>query len=225
LKELFKWLKKLSIIILIMVSLLFAIVLLIYWQVNAFTKPYRYSNYHDIPKTEAVLILGAKVLDNGKLCDILKDRVDTALDLYKNKLANKILVSGDHGTKNYDEVNAIKDYLLANGVSAFDIFLDHAGFNTYDSLYRARDIFKVKSLTITTQEFHLPRAVYIGKALGLEAYGLKADRHTFKDISKNYVREIPADFDSFIKIIFHTKPKFLGETIPITGDGHKSWDK
>jgi len=128
---------------------------------------------------KAVMILGAKVRGDGSLSDMYKDRADVAIDVYKQGEAGKILVSGDHGRIEYDEVNAAKNYLLANGIPAEDIFLDHAGFDTYDSLYRARDVFQIKTLIISTQNFHLPRAVYIARKLGIEAWGVSADRHFY----------------------------------------------
>ena len=115
---------------------------------------------------DAIIILGAYVRPDGALSWILRDRLDTGLELYRAGLAPKILVSGDHGQKNYNEVQTMKDYLLDHDVPAQDIFMDHAGFDTYDSLYRARDIFQVKSAIIVTQNFHLPRALYIARRLG-----------------------------------------------------------
>ncbi|MCK4525280.1 MAG: C39 family peptidase, partial [Candidatus Andersenbacteria bacterium] len=99
------------------------------------------------------------------------------------------------------------------------------GFDTYDSLYRAKEIFEVQSVIVTTQNFHLPRAVYIGKSLGIETYGLSADRHLYANIDYNRSREILSKVKAFFDVSLRAKPKFLGEKIPIFGDSEKSWDE
>ena len=137
---------------------------------------------------------------------------------------SKILVSGDHGTVEYDEVNTVKAYLLENGVQPENIFLDHAGFDTYDSIYRAKEIFEVESVVIVTQEFHLPRAVYIGNSLGIETHGYIADRQPYVAAIWNSFRESLARIKAFLNVTLNSKPKYLGEPIPITGDGTLSWD-
>lgn len=183
-----------------------------------------YAELEDIPEAEAALILGAKVYSDGRLSSIMKDRADSGLELYKSGKVKKLLVSGDHGTKKYDEVNAVKDYLLARGVRADDLFLDHAGFDTYDSLYRARDIFQVKSVTVVTQKFHLPRALYIGKSLNLEVYGYIADKQDYQGMIWNELRECVARSKAVVDVVTGAKPKFLGEPIPIEGGSRLSWD-
>jgi SanA protein len=170
------------------------------------------------------LVLGARVWNNGDLSPIFKDRVKTAIKLYKDKKVKKILVSGDHGQKNYDEVNAAKDFLLENGVEPEDIFLDHAGFDTYDSLYRAREIFKVNSLIIVTQNFHLPRALYLADNLGLEACGTSADLQKYVGEKARERREQLAKIKAWLNIVLNSKPKYLGNSIDISGDGQETWD-
>lgn len=184
-----------------------------------------YKNIAQVPSKKVALVLGAKVFADGRLSDIVKDRVLTAIDLYSSGKVEKVLVSGDHGTKAYDEVNTIKDFLLKNGVPGKDIFLDHAGFDTYDSVYRARAIFQVPAMIIVTQDFHLPRAVYEARALGLDAVGLSADRHVYLSSSYNEFRESLARVKAFFDVTLQSKPKFLGEVIPIGGDSTLSWDK
>ena len=188
------------------------------------TEPRIFSTPDEVPASQAVMILGARVYDDGRMSDILNDRFLSALEIYKKGKASKILVSGDHGRKEYDEVNTIKNALLKKGVREEDIFLDHAGFDTYDSLYRAKDIFEVESLIVCTQEFHLPRAVYTGNALGIETYGYKADKQVYLDALRNQIRESLARMKAFLNVTFHSKPRFLGDKIPIEGDGRKSWD-
>lgn len=199
-------------------------VFLINFKVHSHSNIFSLSNIEKIPKTDVALILGAKVYRDGRLSDMLKDRADTAIDLYNSGKVKRILMSGDHGTPEYDEVNAVKDYLLEKGVNGEDIFLDHAGFDTYDSIYRAKEIFEARTVVITSQDFHLPRAVYIGRGLGLEAYGVSADKHTYGNIEGNIAREFLADVKAFWDVNLSVKPTFLGPSIPLSGDSKKSWD-
>lgn len=173
---------------------------------------------------DAVIILGAYVRPDGALSWILKDRLDTGLQVYSQGLAQKIIVSGDHGQKDYNEVQAMKDYLLSHGVPAQDIFMDHAGFDTYDSIYRARDVFQVKSAIIISQNFHLPRAVYIAKRLGIETQGVQAKLY-YPWWYVNTIRDSVARVKAYTDVeILKSKPRFLGEAIPITGDGRVTQD-
>ena len=178
----------------------------------------------DLPEIEVVLVLGARVYREGGLSDVLKDRMLTALKLYEKGKVKKFLLSGDHGREEYDEVNAMNDFLLEKGVSAKDIFLDHAGFDTYDSIYRAKEIFEIDSMVIVTQAFHLPRALYVARALGIEAYGFAADRQVYVSARYNELREILARTKSFFDVMLKAKPMYLGEKIPISGDSAKSKD-
>ncbi len=175
-------------------------------------------------QAQAVLILGALVYPSGQLSDILLDRAITALEAYQAGRADKILISGDHGRPGYDEVGAVRDYLLEQGVPSQDIFTDHAGFDTRDSLYRAEEVFKVDSLIIVTQEFHLPRALFLADDIGIEACGLIADRHIYATARLNALREPLAVVKACWEALWNTKPTYLGDPIPITGNGQASWD-
>jgi len=181
------------------------------------TKPYLYQSVAAAPEAQAALIPGAAILINGGLSPIFRDRVDTAIEVYQAGKVQKILVSGDNSTLSHNEVNPVRNYLLGKGVPDEDIFLDHAGFDTYSSMYRARDIFGVSSVLITTQSFHLPRAVFIARKLGIVAYGVNADKGHM--LFKNYVREALADEKALFDLMVDRQPKYLGEPIPITGDG------
>jgi vancomycin permeability regulator SanA len=175
----------------------------------------------DLPVADAILVLGAYVHPDGQTSSMLTDRLTVGYELYEQGKAPKILVSGDHGQKDYDEVNVMKNFLKKKGVPAEDIFMDHAGFSTYESVYRARDIFQVKKLIIVTQDYHLKRAVFTARALGLEAYGMPSDRHDYGQKMTIYkLREIAARNKDFLWArILKPEPTFLGEVIPITGDG------
>lgn len=171
----------------------------------------------DAPNAEIVLVPGAAIFPNGALSSIFKDRADMAIRVYKAGKVSKILVSGDNSTVSHNEVNPVRNYLLEKGIPDEDIFLDHAGFDTYSSMYRSRDIFGVTSVLIATQSFHLPRSVFIARHLGITAYGVNADVGHI--LFRNYVREILANEKAMLDLIFHRQPKYLGDQIPITGDG------
>lgn len=181
----------------------------------------------EIPKADAILVLGAYVFPGGTVSTMLNDRLTEAYQLYKQGKGDKILVSGDHGRKTYDEVNAMKRFLMDKGVSSNNIFMDHAGFNTYESLYRARDIFQVKKVIIVTQEYHLMRAVFIARELGIEAYGVPSDLRDYGEVMTPYrLREVAArNKDFFTAKFIKPQPTFLGEAIPVTGDGRATDDK
>ena len=116
---------------------------------------------------DCVLVLGCGVRPDGSPSDMLADRLEQGIALYQAGWADKLLLSGDNGQENYNEVGVMEAYALERGVPGEDIVLDHAGFCTYDSVYRARDIFGAKRLVIITQAYHLSRALYIAQALGL----------------------------------------------------------
>jgi len=180
-----------------------------------------------VPEVDAILVLGAYVFPNGTVSPMLNDRLNEAYKLYKLEKANKILVSGDHGRKDYDEVDAMKKFLIDKGVPAQNVFMDHAGFSTYESMYRARDIFQAKKVIIVTQGYHLMRAVFVARELGLEAYGVNSDLHDYGAVMTMYrLREVAArNKDFFTAKFIKPKPTFLGKAIPVTGDGRATDDK
>lgn len=167
------------------------------------------------------MVLGASVTSGGDLSGILKERADEAAALYRAGKVQKILVTGDNGTVSHNEVDPTARYLASIGIRPDDIFLDHAGFDTYSSMYRARDVFAVTSVTIVSQDFHLPRAVYLARSMGLTAYGVEAQSGGVGLF--NYVREIPATIKALYDVALSRTPKYLGEQFPITGDGRATW--
>ena len=169
---------------------------------------------------DCILVLGCGVLSDGQPSAMLADRLERGISLYRSGAAPKLLMSGDHGQASYDEVNTMKQYAITRDVPSSDIFMDHAGFSTYESLYRARDIFQAKKIIIVTQGYHLHRALHIAKALGLEAYGVASDLRPYVGQTARDVREFLARNKDFITGIFQPKPTFLGEVIPIFGDGN-----
>lgn len=178
-------------------------------------------------KKQTVVVLGAYVYENGQPCPMLEDRLLAGIDTFKKGYVNTILLSGDHGTRGYDEVNSMKLYTLNNNVQKESVFLDHAGFSTYDSIIRAREIFEVESAVISTQLYHLTRAVYIARKSGIDAYGIQADlrRYPRSEMTGYIVREWLARIKDFFYVnVFKPKPVFLGEKIPITGSSDASYD-
>ena len=173
---------------------------------------------------DCILVLGCWVKDNGQPSSMLYDRLTRGLELYDLGAAPKLLMSGDHGRVTYDEVASMKQFAVDRGIDSQDVFMDHAGFSTYESLYRARDIFQADKILIVTQEYHLYRALYIAEQLGIEAYGVSSDYHTYYGQFTRDCREILARVKDCIYCIFKPEPTFLGDAIPIFGNGNATND-
>ena len=180
----------------------------------------------DVKEMEAdcILVLGAGLKPDGTPNYMLQDRLDEGVSLYLQGAAPKILLSGDHGQKEYDEVNGMKEYVLAKGVPAEDVFLDHAGFSTYESMYRAKGVFDAKTVIVITQKYHQYRALYNARNLGLNAYGVISEPRIYAGQSIREIREVLARNKDFVKGLFKPAPTYLGDVIPISGSGVKSHD-
>ncbi|MEJ6952594.1 SanA/YdcF family protein [Natronospora cellulosivora (SeqCode)] len=177
-------------------------------------------NIDEVPEVDAIIVFGAYVFPDGRVSTMLRDRLDYGYKLYQLKNSDRILVSGDNGQVGYDEVNGMREYLQAKGVPREHIFMDHAGFNSYDSLYRARDIFEIDKAILVSQEYHLERALYIADRLGIEAYGVASDPRTYTRMRYYRFREVGARFKAFLQAgILKPEPRYLGETIPIWNSG------
>jgi SanA protein len=169
--------------------------------------------------SDCILILGAGVWSGGRPSYMLEDRLLQGIDLYENGASDRLLMSGDHSRKEYDEVNVMKQFAIDRGINSEHIFMDHAGFSTYESLYRARDVFHADRIIIVTQKYHLYRALYIAEKLGLEAYGVASDPRQYVGQEIRNLREILARVKDFFTVIFKPEPTYLGETIPLSGKG------
>ena len=178
----------------------------------------------NLDNVDCILVLGAGIWGD-KPSPILEDRLLTGIELYKNNVSSKIIMSGDHGREEYDEVNIMKSFAIEKGIPSENIFMDHAGFSSYDSIYRAKEIFNCKKIIIVTQKYHLYRAIYIANQLGIEAYGVNSDPRQYVGATYREVREILARNKDFLKCIFKLAPTFLGETIPVSGNGDITNDK
>ena len=174
----------------------------------------------EINNADCIIILGCGVKFNGQPSMMLADRLERGINLYKQGAAPKIIMSGDHGRIEYDEVNTMKQFAIDKNIPSEDIFMDHAGFSTYESMYRAKEIFKAQSVVIVSQEYHLYRAIYIAEKLGIEAYGVNADYRLYGGEKYREAREILARFKDFFKTVFKPEPTYLGETIPVSGNGN-----
>lgn len=170
---------------------------------------------------DCIIVLGCGVWGDTPTT-LLSDRLDAAIALYKAGVAPKILMSGDHGRKNYDEVNVMRQYALDRGVPSEDIFMDHAGFSTYETMYRAQDIFSVQKAVIVTQKYHLYRALYDASAFGMEVKGTVATGHAFAGQTRWEMREILARVKDFVWCIVQPEPTYRGEKIDLKGSGEST---
>lgn len=216
-----KIIKYLAIILVIII----AIILLINLYVKETTKKQIISETEaNIENIDCILVLGAGIWGD-KPSPMLEDRLLQAISLYNNNVSSKIIMSGDHGKQDYDEVNIMKQFAIEKGMPSEDIFMDHAGFSSYESIYRAKEIFKAKKIIIVTQKYHLYRAIYIANQLGIEAYGVGSDPRQYVGATYREIREILARNKDFAKCIFKPEPTYLGDTIPVSGNGDTTNDK
>lgn len=178
----------------------------------------------NLSDVDCVLILGAG-LKNGGPSDMLQERLDKGINLYKENNDFVLLMSGDHARKDYDEVNVMKRYAVLNGVPTSKVYMDHAGLSTYDSVKRAKDIFGAKRVIIVTQGYHLSRALYIAASLGLEAYGIDATEKIYPGQSMREVREVLARNKDFVMSLVKPDASIMGSKISLDGDANKTNDK
>ena len=170
-------------------------------------------------KAECILVLGCGIRDKETPTPMLRDRLETAVMLYKAGVAPKVLLTGDNGTLVHNEIHVMLKYMHDAGIPDADIFCDHAGFSTYDSMYRADDIFCVKNMIVVTQTYHMYRALYIAHALGIEAVGIASDQKIYAGQAQREIREVLARVKDFFKSKSKPPATFSGDKIPITGSG------
>jgi SanA protein len=212
--------KRMSLLVFVLILSVLGLNLGIYF----YARKHIYKDIDNVPPAYTAIVLGAGAR-NHKVSSVLQDRLETALALYKKGKVKRLLLTGDHGRKEYDEVNTMKDYLVARGVPEKDIFLDHAGFDTYDSMFRAKELFEVRDAIVITQDFHLNRSLFLARNLGLDASGFAADRRVYNGRKYYAFREKFTICKAAFDVLFHSKPRFLGEKIPITGDSSLSFDR
>jgi SanA protein len=198
------------------------VIISVNYYVKSSTKTRIYYSVKKFPKNDVGIIFGAGINGNQP-SKYLKDRLDAGILLYKMKRINKILLSGDNGREEYDELTVMKNYCREHGVDTTKIFIDYAGFDTYSTMYRAKHIFKIKRATLISQKYHLNRAIYIGNKLGIKSVGFSANNGEY--LGYNYVcfREYGSIFKSFFDVLRNREPKFLGNPIDI--NGHSNYSK
>ena len=227
-KRLLKWLFAVLAALISLVLLGALYVFSINAYIISYSKDYILTNEKaaELTDVDCILVLGAGIWGNS-LSPMLEDRMITGVTLYKDGVSDRLLVSGDHGSDDYDEVNAMKEYAVKNGVEADKIFMDHAGFSTYESMYRARDVFEAEKIVIVTQKYHLYRAIYNARKLGLEAYGVSSDLRNYGSYTNTYnnSREFLARNKDFLWCIIKPSPTYLGKSIPINGSGTATDDR
>ena len=182
------------------------------------------NQFKKLNNIDCIIILGSG-MNGDKPTPILEARLKKGKELYNLNITNKIIVSGDHGRVEHDEVNLMKDYLIKEGIPSENIFMDHAGFSTYETMYRAKEIFKVKKAVLVTQKYHMYRSLYIADKLGLKTYGVITDYQKYNNYHIRESREFLARDKDFFKVIIKPKPKYLGKPIPITKNGDLTNDK
>ena len=185
------------------------------------SNPYCFRSSGSLPEVPVAIVFGAGIRNNAP-SKYLKDRLDAGIRAYTEGKVRKLLLSGDNGSKSYDELAVMKAYCASHGVDTLNIFVDYAGFDTYSTLYRARHIFGVEEAILVTQNYHLDRAVFIGRHLGIDAVGYAADRGGYSNLRKNKIREAFATVKSVIDVMYGRKPKFLGKKVDLDGKGNFS---
>ncbi len=168
---------------------------------------------------DCILVLGAGVRPDGTPTPMLYDRVKVACEIYTGDIP--LLMSGDH-TGDYNEVGSMKSLAVEMGVASEDIFLDHEGYSTYESLWRAKEKFGAKRIVIVSQGYHLYRAIFIAEQLGMEAVGVTADLRDYHLQTKYEVRELLARYKDLFVAAKGEKPCEVGDRVDLSGDGDQT---
>ena len=213
-----KWILRIFISGLVIGLLGLLLVYLVNRQVNSYTNNRLQTSITEIPvenPKRIAIVLGAKVWEDGSLSHALLDRVTTAVELYRAGRVNKLLMSGDNPSADYDEPTAMKNYAIKLGIPESDIVLDFAGRRTYDTCFRAKEIFEVKSAIIVTQEFHQPRSIYLCSNMGIDSVGIVANRRKY--LGENYwsFREFFSVFSAWFEMNFIPFEPVSGKREPI----------
>ncbi len=195
-------------------AVLLAVVFLWPWAVQRYYEK-RIHTVADVPATQVAIVFGAAVYRDGRLSAMLRDRVETAIRLYEAGKVETLIFTGDNSAAHYNEPAAMMRYAVERGVPASAIQPDYGGLRTYDSCYRARDIFGVESAILVTQEFHLPRALFTCDRLGIKTVGVAADLRSYgpRSIGWSRTREVPALLVALLDVVRHQPPPIMGEPI------------
>ncbi len=191
-------------------------IFLVDFYVKSQTNSLIFESINQVPKTDVVIIFGAGI-NGDKPSKYLKDRLDAGILLYKSKKINKILLSGDNGNDQHDELTVMKKYCFANGVDTTKIYIDYAGFDSYSTMFRAKNIFKIDNAILVSQKYHLNRAVFLGNNLGVKSTGFSANLGEYKGYKYVCFREYFSVFKSVIDVMRNRKPHFFGNEVDING--------
>lgn len=211
-----KKIKKFILPTIILCLLAFVVIWITNSNITAKTEKLIYTELKDAPRTKVAIIFGAGINGN-KPSRYLKDRLDAGIALYKNNIVDKILLSGDNGRDEHDELTVMKLYCLKSGVDTTKIYIDYAGFDSYSTMYRAKHIFKVDTAILVSQKYHLNRCVYLGNKLGVKSYGYSADRGIYPGYKYYSFREKLSVTKAVLDVLRNRKPKYLGEPVDING--------
>ncbi|MEC4004516.1 ElyC/SanA/YdcF family protein [Flavobacterium sp. SUN052] len=199
------------------------VLLVVNFYVKSKTDSLIYHSLNEFPKENVGIIFGAGIIGD-KPSKYLRDRLDAGILLYKSKKINKILLSGDNGNDEHDELTVMKKYCFEKGVDTTKIYIDYAGFDTYSTMYRAKNIFKIDKAILITQEYHLNRAIYIGNKIGLASIGFSANLGDYRNYNYVCFREYFSIFKSVFDVARNRKPHFSGTEINIDGISNYSKD-
>ena len=169
----------------------------------------RIKTIEEVKNIDTIIVLGAKVHDDGRLSLMLKDRLDKTIEVYNKLDIKRVIVSGDSEHKDYDETTKMKEYLINNGIPEEDIIVDIYGLSTYDSIYRLKNVYGINKSIIITQKYHLYRSIYIANSLGIEAYGIPASGKDYFGQTAREIREILARNKDFLTSLFNVKSKYI----------------
>jgi SanA protein len=205
-------------ILLLIILSLIALVLVLLTSRNVTTKTEKtiFTELKDVPKAKVAVIFGAGI-NGDQPSRYLKDRLDAGISLYKNNKVDKILLSGDNGRDEYDELTVMKLYCQKNGVDTTEIYIDYAGFDSYSTMYRAKHIFHIDTAILVSQKYHLNRCLYLGDKMGIKSFGYSADRGAYPGYKYYTLREKLSVTKAVLDVIRNRKPKYLGGSVDING--------
>lgn len=182
------------------------------------------ASIEELDAAPVAIVLGAGVRRDGTPSHALEDRLAQAVELHRTGKVRKLLLSGDRRERRYDETSSMKRWVLEHGVPPDDVFCDHAGFSTYDTMARAKQVFGITRAIVVTQRFHLGRALYTAEVLGIEAQGAPCDRRTYRKSAWFELRELGSRAKAFAQAeLLHSPPRVLGPPISLEGDGRATW--
>ena len=200
--------KKILIILGIILLTTFVYVMGINYYVK-YTVMDKIKNTDEVKDVDTIIVLGAKVYDDGRLSLMLKDRLDKTIEVYNELDIKTVVVSGDSEHKDYDETTKMKEYLINNGIPEEDILVDIYGLSTYDSIYRLKNVYDINKSIIITQKYHLYRSLYIANSLGIEAYGVPASGENYFGQTAREIREIIARNKDFLLTLSNKKSQYI----------------